>query len=85
MTNVFTHCVSATRETIAIQINVLQDGQDFYLIVQNSGPPVPPARVREVMELLQDHERRKDFKGTCNGRGICNIHDRLQLYYGDAY
>ena len=64
---------------------MLQDGQDFYLIVQNSGPPVPPARVREVMELLQDHERRKDFKGTCNGRGICNIHDRLQLYYGDAY
>ena len=83
--NVFTHCISATREKIEIQISVLQDENDFYLIVENSGPAVPAERVKEIMELLNRHERRKDFKGACNGRGICNIHDRLQLYYGDAY
>ena len=83
--NVFTHCISMTREKIRIKIKILQDAGDLYLVVENNGPPVPPERVQEIMGLLNQHEKRRDFRGACNGRGIFNIHDRLQLYYGNDY
>lgn len=83
--NVLVHDVGQTRKHVNIQIHLLQEGDDLSLLVENDGPGISPERLRLLEDLKNHPEKRKEMSSRNNGRSIFNIHDRLQLYYGNEY
>lgn len=83
--NVLVHDVSRTRKHVNIWIRLHQEGDDLLLSVENDGPGISAERLRFLEDLKNHPEKRKEMSSRNNGRSIFNIHDRLQLYYGNAY
>lgn len=83
--NVFSHNVSKCRSFIHITVSIKEEGDDLTFTVTNTGPGVPPDRLRELHDLLEHPEKRGSLKSENNGRSIFNISDRLKLFYGEDY
>lgn len=83
--NVVVHDVGRTRKHVHILIEIRQDGDDLYISVTNDGPGISPERLAFLQDLKVHPEKRKTMSSRNNGRSIFNIHDRLQLYYGNDY
>lgn len=83
--NVFSHNVSKCRSFIHITVSIKEEGDDLTFTVTNTGPGVPPERLRELHDLLEHPEKRGSLKSENNGRSIFNISDRLKLFYGEDY
>ena len=83
--NVVVHDVGRTRKHVRILVTLRREGDDLFLSVENDGPGVPPERLRQLEDLKNHPEKRKELSSQNNGRSIFNIHDRLRLYYGDEY
>lgn len=83
--NVFSHNVSKCRSFIHITVNMQEEGDDLTFTVTNTGPGVPPKRLKELHYLLEHPKERDCLKSENNGRCIFNISDRLKLFYGEDY
>jgi sensor histidine kinase YesM len=83
--NAIVHNVPKTRKKIRIDIEIKQVDDNLSITVSNNGPGIPPKRLEEIQFLLEHPEERSGMSSQHNGRGIFNINDRLQLYYGKNY
>lgn len=83
--NVFSHNVSKCRSFIHITVHMQEEGNDLTFTVTNTGPGVPPKRLKELHYLLEHPKERDCLKSENNGRCIFNINDRLKLFYGEDY
>lgn len=83
--NVFSHNVSKCRSFIHVTVSIKEEDDDLTFTVTNTGPGVPPDRLKELHDLLEYPEKRGSLKSENNGRSIFNISDRLKLFYGEDY
>ena len=83
--NVFSHCISKSRDFVEISIRIVPAGTDLLVSVANTGPCIRPERLEELQDMLRHPEKRKNMASEHNGRSIFNISDRLKLFYGEDY
>lgn len=83
--NVIVHSVAKTRKPVHIIIRIEWQNGDVRLSVTDDGPGIDPQRMRRILEMLHNHDENGQMESERNGRGIYNIHRRLQLYYGTEY
>lgn len=62
-----------------IKINAFCQDEDLYFSIEDNGLGMPP----EVVEGLLNQEAAPASKGS--GVGIKNVHQRIQLYFGESY
>ncbi len=83
--NVFSHDISQTRRLVNIKIRIFTKTDYVTIIVENDGPGITPERLAEIQDMLIHTEKRVHMSSSYNGRSLFNIHDRLQLFYGDCF
>lgn len=83
--NAIVHDVSKTRNHVHIVAEIKQEEDDLCIAVTNDGPGIAPQRLQQLQDLMVHPEKRIHMSSQNNGRSIFNIHDRLQLYYGNQY
>lgn len=83
--NVFSHNINQTRHVVHLRIIIASKDNDLTITVENDGPGISPERLSQILYLKDHPEERSNMTSLNNGRGIFNIHDRIQLFYGPKY
>lgn len=73
--NAFVHGGKKADGSLHISIRAKADGGDLIFTVQDNGPGADPNKLREILQGTQQDK----------GYGIRNVHQRIQLFYGEAY
>ena len=80
MENAIFHGIEPTGENGTITVTGREEGGDLVLCVTDDGAGIPP----DILPTLLSEERPRSH-ASLNGIGVCNVHKRLQMLYGDAY
>ena len=78
--NAIFHGIEPTGEDGTITVTGREEGSDLVLCVTDDGAGIPP----DILPTLLSEERPRSH-ASLNGIGVCNVHKRLQMLYGDAY
>ena len=78
--NAIFHGIEPTGENGTITVTGREEDNDLVLCVTDDGAGIPP----DVLPTLLSEERPRSH-ASLNGIGVCNVHKRLQMLYGDAY
>lgn len=78
--NAIFHGIEPTGENGTITVTGREEGSDLILCVTDDGAGIPP----DILPTLFSEERPRSH-ASLNGIGVCNVHKRLQMLYGDAY
>ena len=78
--NAIFHGIEPTGENGTITVTGREEGSDLVLCVTDDGAGIPP----DVLPTLLSEERPRSH-ASLNGIGVCNVHKRLQMLYGEAY
>ena len=78
--NAIFHGIEPTGENGTITVTGREEGSDLVLCVTDDGAGIPP----DILPTLLSEERPRSH-AFLNGIGVCNVHKRLQMLYGDAY
>jgi Predicted signal transduction protein with a C-terminal ATPase domain len=75
--NALYHGVKEKRGKSKIYISCMEQGDDILLTVSDNGIGIPPERLKEIQQSLNEGER--------IGFGLSAVHERVQLYCGEGY
>ena len=78
--NAIFHGIEPTGENGTITVTGREEGNDIVLCVTDDGAGISP----DVLPTLLSEERPRSH-ASLNGIGVCNVHKRLQMLYGEAY
>lgn len=78
--NAIFHGIEPTGENGTITVTGREEGGDLVLCVTDDGAGISP----DVLPTLLSEERPRSH-ASLNGIGVCNVHKRLQMLYGEAY
>lgn len=78
--NAIFHGIEPTGENGTITVTGREEGDDLVLCVTDDGAGIPP----DILPTLLSEERPRSH-ASLNGIGVCNVHKRLQMLYGEAY
>ncbi len=82
--NAVSHGMGRGKRCCRIQVMIERQQEDIVIRVEDDGAGISEERLREIREELTDlgEDRTQEKK---IGVGLKNIHDRIRLYYGEAY
>lgn len=80
--NAVYHGAEVRNETSRISVHVRSLDDILQIVVWNSGPVIPPERLKEIREHLDGPEAATE--GDI-GMGLSNVHERIKLMYGHEY
>ena len=78
--NAIFHGIEPTGENGTITVTGREEGSDLVLCVTDDGAGITP----DVLPTLLSEDRPRSH-AALNGIGVCNVHKRLQMLYGEAY
>lgn len=73
---------------IEISGEFIQDGTGIAIIIKDNGVGIEPQKMLQIMETEDFEDSINDTSRKRNryvSIGVKNVHDRLKLYYGEAY
>lgn len=76
--NAIYHGVSRTVDPGLIEIQASQQGEQVVITVSDNGLGIDDEKLKEIREHLSE-------PNPAFGLGLVNVHQRLQIYYGEAY
>ena len=82
--NSISHGLGRGRSGGRIAVTVKKEDGIMTVTVEDNGGGIQPERLAEIRGRLERRERVEEESGRGNV-GLKNIHDRIRLYYGDAY
>ena len=82
--NSISHGLGRGRAGGRIAVTVKKEEGIMTVTVEDNGGGIQPERLAEIRGRLERRERVEEESGRGNV-GLKNIHDRIRLYYGDAY
>ena len=82
--NSISHGLGRGRAGGRIAVTVKKEDGIMTVTVEDNGGGIQPERLAEIRGRLERRERVEEESGRGNV-GLKNIHDRIRLYYGDAY
>lgn len=82
--NSISHGLGRGRSGGRIAVSVKKEDGIMTVTVEDNGGGIQPERLAEIRGRLERRERVEEESGRGNV-GLKNIHDRIRLYYGDAY
>ena len=82
--NSISHGLGRGRSGGRIAVTVKKEDGIMTVTVEDNGGGIQPERLSEIRGRLERRERVEEESGRGNV-GLKNIHDRIRLYYGDAY
>ena len=80
--NCISHGVGRGRKGKEIRVSVKRVDGDILVLVSDDGVGIPAGRLKEIRESLE-LPAGANTGSDMGGVGLKNIHDRIQLYYGD--
>lgn len=75
------HGISRSRRDGMILIRIYREGTQLYIEVKDNGAGIVPERLEEIRRAMASGEELHQEHG---GVGLCNVHQRLRLFYGEA-
>lgn len=81
--NYFIHGVDFKRKNNALSVKVLRHNKDIEILIRDNGKGMSADVLATYQKILSSRE----YGGIedTNSIGICNVHERLLLYFGDRY
>lgn len=79
------------RENLTIQIDVSEVGDEILIVVRDNGIGLTPERLSALNKAVYAKEEMKKSSfepgnsRRASGIGLRNVHQRIQLFYGEAY
>lgn len=81
--NYFIHGVDLKRKDNALSVQVVRHGDDVEILIRDNGKGMSETVLSCYQDLLASRDSQQDLGAT--SIGIRNVHERLLLYFGDAY
>lgn len=73
------HGISRTRSAGIVRVHVYRQGDLVFIDVEDNGKGISPDRLEEIRDAMENGNGLKQEQG---GIGLCNVHHRLQIYFG---
>lgn len=79
------------RENLTIQIDVSEVGDEILIVVRDNGIGLSPEKLSALnmavyaKEEIKEHSFGSGDSRRASGIGLRNVHQRIQLFYGEAY
>lgn len=73
------HGISRSRTDGRVRLSVYREGALILIDVEDNGAGIPAERLEEIRLAMSTDSGLKQEQG---GIGLCNVHHRLQIYYG---
>ncbi len=85
--NVFQHAFrQGVEDHHTITIDAGEEGDSFWVSVQDNGCGVAPERLEELRAKLSENRLAdEEDRGSAGGIGVPNVHRRIQLVFGEDY
>ena len=85
--NAIYHGIKNKRGKGLVQVRgFIDEGRDILIVIEDNGIGMSETRLEELkFALSQPHPPEETGKEVSGGFGLHNVHQRLRLYYGEAY
>ncbi|WP_429371994.1 cache domain-containing sensor histidine kinase [Paenibacillus sp. DS2015] len=85
--NIFQHGFrQGVEDHHSIIIDAGEDGDSFWVSIEDNGCGMPPERLEELRAKLSENRLADENEGsTSGGIGVPNVHRRIQLVFGEDY
>lgn len=83
--NAVNHGLARMKSGGKILIEAKESGGTFILLVTDNGKGLTHEQLYALRKGLSSAEKLQDSRGDGGGIGLANIHQRIQLYYGNEY
>lgn len=68
-----------------IYITAVREDEDIFIKVVNSGKTLSDEKIEELNSRIRFHKTRQNSTTTGAGIALCNVDERVRLFYGEKY